>query len=139
MTEGWFNEDYWTLCDDENEASQVTALYGVADYLPGYLIVGLKGWDDFILCNRDSQYFTVPTVPLHEQYLEPFQFPAAPMRLEADKKLAGKIKWYVTPIIFDGDPQAEENMVWLAQDKHAEFVRWWNELYRQEDAKRKKG
>jgi len=26
----------------------------------------------------------------------------------------------------------------MAQDKHAEFARWWNELYRQEDAKRKK-
>ena len=139
MTEGWFNEDYWTLCDDENEAAQVTALYGIADYLPDYLIVGLKGWDDFILCNRNSQYFRVPTVPLDEQYLEPFEFPAEPIRLEADKKLAGKIKWYVTPIIFGGDPQAEENMVWLAQDKHAEFVRWWNELYRQEDAERKKG
>ena len=59
------------------------------------------------------------------------------MRLEADEKLAGRIKWYVAPIIFGGDPQAEENMVWLPQDKHAEIVRWWNELYCQEDAKRK--
>ena len=100
MTEGWFNDDYWILCEDVTEAEQVTALYGVAEYLPDYLIVGLKGWDDFILCNRESRYFTVPTVPLDKQYLEPFDFPVEPMKLEADKKLVGKIKWYETPIIF---------------------------------------
>ncbi len=130
MTEGWSNEEYWTLCEDEREAAQVTALYGIAEYLPDYLIVGLKSWDDFILCNRLSQYFTVPTVPLDEQYLAPFKFPAEPMPLETDDRLTGKIKWYKTPLIFGGDPQAEENMVWLPQDKHAEFVRWWNDLYR---------
>jgi hypothetical protein len=134
MTEGWFNEDYWALCETESEAAHVTAVYGLADYLPGYLIVGLKGWDDFILCNRQTQYFTVPAVPLDEQYLKPFDFPAQPMRLEADERLAGRIKWYLKPIIFNGDPQAEENMVWLSQAKHAEFVRWWNQLYRQQQA-----
>ena len=137
MTEGWFNENYWMLCDDEKEAEQVTALYGISDYLPDYLIVGLKGWDDFILCNHVSQYFTIPTVPLDAKFLEPFEFPNAPMRLETDKKLAGKIKWYVTPIIFGGDPESEANMAWLSPEKHAEFVRWWNDLYRQENAKTK--
>jgi len=139
MTEGWFDENYWALCDDEKEAQQLTAMYGISDYLPDHLIVGLRGWDDFILCNRESQHFTIPTVPLDKQYLEPFDFPAWPMRLEADKKLAGKIKWYVTPVVFGGDPNAEDNMTWLAPEKHAEFVRWWNDLYRQENAKGKQG
>lgn len=137
MTEGWFNDNYWVLCGDEKEAAQVTTLYGLADYFPGYLIVGLRGWDDFILCDRESRYFTVPTVPLDEQYLEPFEFPVVPMRLEADEKLVGKIKWYKLPIVFNGDPQAQENIVWLSQDKHAEFVRWWNSLC--QSFKRKKG
>jgi hypothetical protein len=74
---------------------------------------------------------------LDEKYLEPFEFPSTPMRLEADEKLVGKIKWYITPIIFGGDPAAEENMTWLTPEKHAEFVRWWNDLYRQENAKTK--
>jgi hypothetical protein len=139
MTAGWFNEDYWMLCDDVKEAEQVTALYGIADYLPDHLIVGLKGWDDFILCNRKSQYFTIPTVPLDEQYLEPFEFPSTPMQLEADKNLAGKIKWYLTPIVFGGDPEARENMVWITPEKHAEFVRWWNDLYRQDDDEGRQG
>jgi len=38
MHEGWFNDDYWPLCEDQREA----------EHLPGYSIVGLKGWD-FIL------------------------------------------------------------------------------------------
>lgn len=135
MTEGWFNDDYWILCDDQDEAEQVTALYGISDYLPGYLVVGLKGWDDFILCNPESRYFTVPSVPLDEQYLEPFEFPAAPLQLEEDPRLTGKIKWYITPLIFGGNPEAKENMAWLTPAKHAEFVRWWNDLYRQENQK----
>ncbi len=130
VTEGWFNDNYWALCDDHKEAAWVTAVYGLAEYFPNYLIVGLRGWDDFILCNHESRYFTVPTVPLDEKYLEPFDFPAVPMRLEADEKRAGWIKWYVKPIVFNGDPQAEENMIWMRQDKHAELVRWWNGLYR---------
>ncbi len=24
MTEGWFNDNYWALCDDAKEAAQVT-------------------------------------------------------------------------------------------------------------------
>ena len=50
MREGWCNDDYWSLCEDETEAEHLTASYGLADYLPGYFIVGLKGWDDF--CQR---------------------------------------------------------------------------------------
>ena len=137
MTEGWLNDDYWILCDGQTEALHVTALYGIADYLPDFLIVGLKSWDDFILGNHESKNFTVPTVPLDARFLRPFDFPAEPMRLEADNRLAGKIKWYVTPIIFGGDPQAKENMAWLSQHEHAKFVRWWNAKFRQIDASRK--
>jgi hypothetical protein len=50
MREGWCNDDYRSLCEDETEAEHLTASCGLADYLPGYFIVGLKGWDDF--CQR---------------------------------------------------------------------------------------
>ena len=45
MREGWYNNAYWSLCEDQKEAEQLAAAYGLAEYLPGYFIVGLKGWD----------------------------------------------------------------------------------------------
>ena len=129
MREGWCNNDYWALCEDQKEAEHLTAIYGLAEYLPGYFIVGLKGWDDFILIDRESQYFSVPTVPLERASLAPFRFPAEPLRLESDDRFMKKIKWYVKPIRFGGDPSAKENMAWLSLDEHVQAVKWWNKFY----------
>lgn len=114
MREGWNNGDYWSLCEDRTEAEHLTTIYGLADYLPGYFIVGLKNWDDFILCDREGRYFSVPTVPVEPASLAPFHFPSESLPLEADERLAGKFKWQVKPIRFGGDPAAKENMAWLS-------------------------
>src|SRR5262245_56331398 len=74
MREGWCNEEYWLLCEDREEAELLTTMYGLADHLPSYLIIGLKGWDDFILTNGEDQYFLVRTVPLERGSLAPFSF-----------------------------------------------------------------
>ena len=129
MREGWCNEDYWVLCEDQKEAERLTVIYGLAEYLAGYFIVGLKGWDDFILIDRESQYFSVPTVPLERASLAPFRFPAETLRLESDEKFTKKIKWYLKPIRFGGDPSAKENMTWLSLHEHAGAVKWWNKFY----------
>ncbi len=129
MLEGWYNEDYWSLCEDQKEAELLTSTYGLADYLPGFFIVGLKGWDDFILCDGEGQYFSVPTVPLERGSLAPFSFPEASLRLESDDRFTGKIKWYVKPIRFGGDPNAKDNLAWLTVGDHAQAVKWWTKLY----------
>ena len=136
MREGWNNDDYWSLCENQKEAEHLTAIYGLAEYLPGYFIVGLKGWDDFILCDREGRYFSVPTVPLERSSLAPFHFPSESLRLESDETLTKKIKWYVKPIRFGGDPSAKENMAWLSQDEHAQAVKWWNKFYHDTFAKK---
>ena len=51
------------------------------------------------------------------------------MRLEADSTLTNRIKWYVQPILFGGDPSAEDNIRWMPMDEHAEIVKWWNKFY----------
>jgi hypothetical protein len=51
------------------------------------------------------------------------------LRLESDDRFAGKIKWYVKPIRFGGDPTAKDNMKWLSRDDHVQAVRWWNKFY----------
>lgn len=138
MLEGWCNGDYWSLCEDRKETEHLTALYGVAEYLPGYFIVGFKGWDDFVLIDRESRYFLTPAVPMERANLAPFHFPADPMRLESDDRFTKKIKWYVKPIRFGGDPNANENMAWLSQEEHVQAVRWWNKFYYDTFVKQKK-
>lgn len=139
MREGWCNDDYWSLCESQQEAEQLTAAYGLADYLPDLFIVGLKGWDDFILCDRAGQYFLAPTVPLERGNLAPFRFPADSLRLEPDERFTGKTKWYVKPVRFGGDPAAKENMVWLSRDEHVQAVKYWNKFYHDTFAKRQAG
>ena len=127
MKEGWHGEDYWVMCEDQQEAERLTASYGISQYLPGYFIVGLKGWDDFILCDRNARYFTVPSVPLDSTELKTFQIPDS-LQLESDDRFTKKIKWYVKPIAFGGEV-AQENTTWLSMDEHVEVVKWWNQLY----------
>lgn len=129
MNEGWHNDDYLIVFDPA-EVSRLNDAYGIGEYLKGYAAVGLRSWDDFILVDEQKQFFTAPTAPLVLEYLAPFRFPEDLRGLQPDKRYAGKVKWYVTPVVFGGDPSAKENMAWISVEEHAPLVRWWNETYR---------
>jgi hypothetical protein len=129
MKDGWHMDDHFILFENQEEAKLATSRYGLSDYLPGYFIVGLKGWDDFILCDTASNYYTVPTIPLAKEDVRPFVFPAETLKLRSDERFSNKIKWYVKPIVFSGSPTEKENMVWITHEQHAEAVRAWNKLY----------
>lgn len=135
MTEGWAGDDYVMLFspDEEQAASE---RYGIADLLPGYRILGLRGWDDFIVEDDDGETFTLPTVPCDRGELARFSPPGRD-QLIPDDRFTGKVKWYVRPIKFGGDPAARENITWISLSQHAEAVRWWNATYR--DLRHKSG
>lgn len=135
MIEGWHNDDYLVLFEDQTEALRMTELYGIQQHLPGYTIVGLLGWDDFILTDTKQQFFTIPTVPLEPKHIEPFAFLADHSAIKPDARFTRKVKWYVKPIIFGGDPSSKENVAWVSFERHAELVRWWSKLYRDTAAK----
>ncbi len=130
MKDGWFNDEYFALFESQEEAANATARYRLSDYLPGFFVVGLKFWDDFILSDTNGRYHTVPTVPLVREELRAYSFPAEPLKLRADPKLAGKIKWHVQPIVFGGSPSKSENIAWISYDAHVEAVIYWNNLFR---------
>jgi hypothetical protein len=73
MTEGWLGDDYLILID-ETEIASVLESYATSQFLLDHQVVGLFGWDDFIV--RDAS--TVPTVPVTPKYLLP-----CVLRLEA--------------------------------------------------------
>ena len=129
MHEGWRGEDYLILFD-ELEVAEITLRYAIASYVAGYQIVGLKGWDDFILRNTDGQLFTIPTVPLDPQYLAPVTLGANTQGLVPDERLRGKIKWYTKPVVFGGSPSSSDNICWITVEQHIEAVKWFNQLYR---------
>jgi hypothetical protein len=129
MKDGWHNDEFFALYESREEAENATARYRLAEYLPSYLVVGLRFWDDFIVCDSQDRYFTVPTVPLAREELRAYSFPAESLKLRSDAQLSGRIKWYIQPIIFGGSPSKVENMVWISHDQHFEAVVHWNKLY----------
>lgn len=126
MVEGWAGEDHFVVFDSD-ESQERTRVYKLDEYLPGYHIVGLKGWDEFVVLNSKGEAFTVPTVPLHEQYLSPCVLPSG---LAPDERFANRIKWYVTPLAFGGSPTDASNTVWITHEEHAGFVNFWNDKAR---------
>ena len=130
MLEGWNGDDYLILFDP-SEVPDASVRYELSSSLPGYEVLGLRGWDDLIVRDPAGGLFTVPTVPILAEYLEPFQLPESGTRLKRDRRFTGRIKWYVTPIVFGGDPSGDENMTWVDHEGHSQLVRWWNDKYRE--------
>jgi hypothetical protein len=132
MNEGWQNDDYLILITQDESASAMTA-YDFDRFVPGYLLVGLKGWDEFIVINPSGALQVVPTVPLDASQTIPYVLPQ-PISLQPDSRFANKIKWYLKPLVFGGSPTDDTNVAWISHVQHAEVVRWWNEQYRQAKA-----
>jgi hypothetical protein len=130
MKEGWISDSDYLMLFDEEESAQATEGYGIADYLPGFAVVALIGWDDFLLRDESGVLFRVPTVPLVQEYLEKLEKVPDATRLEPDERYRGEIKWYIQPLIFGGDPSSEKNIFWADLATHQLAVRWWNDLYR---------
>ncbi len=127
MTEGWYGDDYLVLF--EERAPALERAYGLSATLPGYRLVGLRSWDDFIVEDPTGGRFTVPTVPLLPKHLAPFTVPENPSRPEPDANVRGRIKWYITPIVFGGDPKLGDNVRWVTLEEHTQLVTWWNKKY----------
>jgi hypothetical protein len=131
MIQGWHHEDYFILCENQAEADHFTERYDISTYLPGHTFVGLKGWDDFIVLDASGHVYTVPTVPMASEELCAFALDIASATLRPDSNLSDKIKWYVQPIIFGGDPDEGQNMTWVTIDQHIDLVKWWNNKFRE--------
>jgi hypothetical protein len=129
MKEGWAGNVYLILFD-ESEVANLSELYAFSEILPGYQALSLRGWDDFIVQDSQRRTCFIPTVPLDPKYLTPVTIPVRRDNLHPDARFRGRIKWYVKPIVFGGDPGLGENVSWVSLEEHARLVRWWNNLYR---------
>lgn len=130
MREGWHDNDYLVLLSDQ-ENSDASRGYEIQKFLPGYQIVGLRSWDDFIVRDASGGVFTVPTVPMDPQYLAAWTPPPDSAQLIPDLRFTGQIKWYTKPIVFGGDPNDPSNTLWISREQHMQLVTWWNLKYRE--------
>ena len=128
MRQGWYGDDYLILFND-SEASSVSDSYGISQVLPGFKVIGLRGWDDFILQDSKGATYSVPTVPAIPTHLSAYALPPAGSTLAPDDRFQNKIKWYVKTVVFGGDPQLGANVVWVSHDEHAQLVKYWNGQY----------
>jgi hypothetical protein len=129
MHEGWKGDDHLIIFE-EPEIVELTRKYDLSQYVNGYQIVGIKGWDDFILRNSDGQLFTIPTVPLDLKYLAQSNIVLDVHGLIPDERFKGKIKWYTKPVVFGGSPSSKDNIIWITLEQHIQIVKWWNKLYK---------
>lgn len=106
MREGRHDDTYLILFEEQAEAVMMTERYGLFDLLPGFMVVGLRGWDDWIVRDGGGHFYTVPTVPIAREHMEQFDLDVDLANFEADEQMHGKIKWNVTPLIFGGKPNA---------------------------------
>jgi hypothetical protein len=130
MREGWHKDDYLILFDEE-EISAVSDRYAISQSLPGYQVVGMRGWDDFIVRDTAGRTYSLPTLVPDPRHLAPVVLPNDRTVLKSDDRFTGKIKWYVKPILFGGSPDPDENLTWVSHEQHAQLVRWWNQKYRE--------
>ena len=129
MTEGWYRDAYYVLFD-QGEVADAAKAYGLDVRLPGVTLIGLRFWDDVLFRGEDGRVYSVPAVPLDRAYVrpDPSALPVADM-LRPDARLSGKVRWFVKPIAFGGDPRQEDNVTWVTLEQHAQLVRWWNDQY----------
>jgi hypothetical protein len=130
MNEGWCGEDYLILFA-EWEVASASERYSITQILPSYQVMGLRGWDDFILRDPIGGLHLMPTVPVDPQHFTPFALPEGAAALQVDERFRGKIKWYLKPLALGGDASAGENLTWVSHEQHAQLVRWWNDRIRE--------
>lgn len=88
MNEGWHGDTYLIVLTQDESAAAMTA-YGFNRFLPGYTLVGLRSWIDFIVVNQVGAMYTVPTVLLDPSLVTAFPNPQH-VALEADEGSPGK-------------------------------------------------
>jgi hypothetical protein len=129
MREGWSGDRYLIVYEDA-ETSAATDRYGLGASFPGFILVGLCGWDDLLVRDAQGRLFSVPAVPCIATHLTSFSEAVFSAPLRDDARFTGRIKWYVRPVVFGGDPRDGDNLTWVSHEQHAQLVRWWNDQYR---------
>jgi hypothetical protein len=85
------------------------------------------------LFSRDGaetqKVFRVPTIPIAAKEKSEWPHEIEPAELKPDGRLAGKVKWYVKPVVFGGDANPGTNLIRISHQDHIQGVKYWNQVY----------
>jgi len=126
MKHFWVDDIHYNLFEEEEHL--LISKYKIDLYISGYKLIGLIGWDEFLL-EKDKKYFKVPTVPIDINNLEEISDICKLNELTNKESIYDKIKWYTKPIVFGGNPKDEKNIIWVDIEQHIKLVTFWNNKY----------
>jgi hypothetical protein len=55
MREGWSADGDYFILFDEGERSEASRRYQLAEWLPGFELCGLRGWEDLLVRRPDGE------------------------------------------------------------------------------------
>lgn len=127
MKSGWHQNIHYNIFTEE-EALCFYTKYNIDNYIPEYRLIGLIGWDDFII-SKNNEFYKIPTVPIDLKYCEKLPILDLSIKLTEDSRIKNLIKWYIKPIVFGGNPEAQDNVEFIDIEKHCQYVNFWNKKY----------
>jgi hypothetical protein len=122
---------------------EINLRYEVAQYLPGYLLIGSDAALEGIFVAPDRQVVKIPFIPLSAQYAKPLFSSVEQFRTEFDRTFRtdsnypfDRTRMAVHPIALGGSPTEPANFKDVPDDIHVKATVYWNKFYA--DASQKK-
>ena len=143
--EGFIGQSYLRLYSS-NRISELNRAYQISVFAQGLVLFGSNGGGEaycFETRNGDVEIVQLPFIPMDFKHIRRFggnflQFLTALRDEDAEDISIPQIKMSavgrevheVLPIIFGGSPTDPKNKILVTPDEHAQYVLYWNKLYR---------
>lgn len=134
MIEGWHGSDHLILFD-EAEIAAASDRYAVSQFLPGYEVIGLRWWDDFILQDFGGATFCAPTIQAVAELQITFRLMRSPQKeRHSNSMIVFRAKSSGTSNLSCSGATRSRRRNHLGQSRSActtgQMVKYWNGLYR---------
>ncbi len=143
-SEGFLGDEYLRFYPAD-QLITLNDVYCSQEFIPGQFIFGSNGGGSawaFDLRVQPAIVVKVPFIPMLNQLgqrfgsFEQFLTKLAGASAQHDTRrvnpaLIGKEVHEIQPIVFGGDPVANDNKAYLSPSEYAPYVVWWNRKYRE--------
>jgi hypothetical protein len=115
---------------------EINQRYEVAQYLPGYLLIGSDAALEGIFVAPDGRIVQIPFIPLAAQYAQPLFESVEQFRAEFDCTFKSnsnypldRSRMAIHPIALGGSPTDPANFKDAPEDVHVQATVYWNKVY----------
>lgn len=115
---------------------EINRQYGIAEYLPDYLLIGSDTALEGIFVAPDGQVVLIPFIPLSARHAQKFFGSVAEFRAEFERTFRADTSYpphltriAVHPIALGGSPTDPANIKDASEAIHVETTVYWNKVY----------